>query len=153
MYQKHSKTSREAWESLDVNSDAAERIYKRIEEAGLSGICAPRIASELNMVPGTVAARVIGLERDQRIVKLYRTEKSPSNRPANVIIAGKFRREALDAGEKILVTKPEEHYGAAPVEDKEAKEILEEVENLIALGSPILYSSQLHKKIRSYLNK
>lgn len=149
MYQKHSETSRNAFYSIDLNSDAAEKIYKRIEAAGLAGISAPRIASELNMVPGTVAARVIGLEREQRIVKLYRTEKSPSNRPANVIIAVKYRREALDAGEKIIVTKPEDNKPS--FDDRGARAILEDVENLVALGTPIIYGSELHKKIRAYL--
>lgn len=146
MYQKHSETSREAYKTLEGAKEAAERIYKVVESHALEGISAPRIAAALDMVPGTVAARVIGLERDGRIVKLARTEKSPSGRPANVIIPANLKRDALERGERILFTKPEESSGAGP--DAETLDILKEVETLIALGSPILYGSELHNRIK-----
>jgi len=150
MYQKHSETSRQAYKTLEGAKEAAERIYKAIEAAGLNGISAPQIAAALDMVPGTVAARVIGLERDRRIVKLERTEKSPSGRAANVIIAMHWKPSALARGERILLTKPED--SSAGVVDSETREILKEVANLVALGTPILYGSPLHKKIERVLN-
>lgn len=145
MYQKHSETSRGAYKTLEGAKEAAERIYKVIEAAGLNGISAPQIAAALDMVPGTVAARVIGLERDKRIIKLERTEKSPSGRAANVIIAMHWKPSALARGERILLTKPEEAPSAGP--DPETLDILKEVANMVALGSPILYGSALHKRI------
>ena len=147
MYQKHSETSREAYRTLEGAKEAAERIYKLVESTGLIGISAPRVAEALDMIPGTVSARVIGLERDKRIIKLERKENSPSGRPANVMVAARFKAEALARGERILFTKPEESASAGP--DTETLEILKEVENYIALGSPILYGSQLHKRIQS----
>lgn len=148
MYQKHSETSREAYRTLEGAKEAAERIYKLVEQSGLIGISAPRVAEALDMVPGTVAARVIGLERDKRVIKLERREKSPSGRPANVMVAARYKAEALARGERILFTKPEENAGGAGY-DPEALEILKEVENYIALGTPILYGSPLHKRIQS----
>lgn len=149
MYQAHSETSRNAYRTLEGSREAREKIFKLIQDRGLAGISAPNIAAALDMVPGTVAARVIELERDGRILKLERTEKSPSRKSANVIIAQVYKLSALAAGEKILETKPEGKTVAAL--DAEAKAILEEVENLIALGAPILYSSPLHRRIKALL--
>lgn len=148
MYQKHSETSREAYRTLEGAKEAAERIYKLVDSTGLIGISAPHVAAALDMVPGTVAARVIGLERDQRVIKLERREKSPSGRPANVMVAYRFKAEALARGEKILFTKPEENTVGAG-NDSAALELLKEVANYIALGTPILYGSPLHKRIQS----
>ena len=149
MYQAHSETSRNAYRTLEGSREAREKIFNLIESRGLTGLSAPNIAFALDMVPGTVAARVIELERDGRILKLERTEKSPSRKSANVIIAQRFKYEALAQGEKILETKPTGKTTAAL--DNEARAILEEVENLVALGSPILFGGSLHKRIKALL--
>lgn len=149
MYQSHSATSRNAWETLDTAEKSAEKVYKAIEAAGVAGICAPAVADALDMQAGTVAARVIGLERDKRIVRLAREVKSPSGKPANVLVADRYVRD-LAPGETILPTKAEGKTKTVYVQDPEAKAILEEVENLVALGSPILYDSALHKRIKAF---
>lgn len=146
MYQKHSETSREAYNNLSTAKADAERIYALVESYGTTGICAPKVAELLDLVPGTVAARVITLERNKRVVKLQRTEKSPSGHSANVMVAAKFVA-SLAPGDRVLSTKPADPK--ATREDGEAIDVLKEVENLIRLGAPILYGSALHKRIEA----
>lgn len=147
MYQPHSETSREAWNNVKTKSNAdADKIYALVEQYGTSGICSPKVAALLDMVPGTVAARVIQLERDKRIVKLERKEKSPSGHGANVMVAARFIRD-LAPGDRVLSTKAATVKEAK--DDSEALDVLGEVENMIRLGAPILFGSALHKRIEA----
>lgn len=146
MFQAHSETSREAYRTLEGAKEAAERIFREIEAHGLAGISGPQIAEALEMIPGTVAARIIQLERAGRVIRLERTQKSPRGKKANIVISAALKSHALAAGDRILVTKPEGE--TAESINSEMVSILREVENLVALGSPILYGSELHKRIQ-----
>lgn len=156
MYQKHSETSREAYRGLKTGEKDSALIYAEVLKYGPAGICAPKVAELLDMVPGTVAARVITLERSGLILKLERTEKSPSGSRANVMVAAQFK-DQLSPSDRILKPKAEDKKkpAAGTSKDREAlvaaRAILSDVSQWIALGAPIHPDAPLHKRIIDFL--
>lgn len=118
MFQKHSDTSKEAWENLTSAATDSAMIYDHIKNHDCHGISAPWVASNLGLVPGTVAARVVGLERTGRIIRLERTEMTPHGRQANILVADIYKDEALENGDVVVPVVPE-----APKHDDAAKRL------------------------------
>lgn len=146
MYQPHSETSRDAYNSTGERITVREKVRQEIEYTKQQGITAGWIASNLGMQTGSVAARLIELERQGKILKLRRTNKNPSGKSGNVYVTIAWKYKLVS--DQIIQPKCKKSKINL---NAEAKEILAEVESYISMGSPIHPGSVLHSKIKAII--
>ncbi len=147
MYQQHSETSREAYHTKGGRGTVRETVRKAIEDAGERGMTAGWIAKNLGMQTGSVAARLIELEREAKIIKLKQTRKNPSGKNGNIYVVVAWRH--MFALDQILPPKKADKKQNL---DSSAREVLEQVESYIAMGSPIHSGSVLHNRIKDLIS-
>lgn len=104
-YVKNSQTSRESAEALDRSGSAdsqASFILSRLEDMGIMGATADEMTvfMQTHGFPkihnGTVAGRLVHLEKQALILKTAETRKTRANRRANVYVLERHR-DAVEA--------------------------------------------------------
>lgn len=90
-YQAHSATSQKAAEELTSAASLRGLIYKLIKTQNEDGCTCDELSLATSVINGTVSARLIELERDEKlIVKTTMVRKTRHNRDASVYVAKKF---------------------------------------------------------------
>lgn len=148
MFQAHSETSKEAFRTMDQKETKADKVYACIAERGRAGLSAGWIAKFLNMQTGSVAARLVELERDGRIKKLRKTMENPSGKKGNIYICSGWSYNF--SADDFIAPKPEKK-SSSTVEDMRA--CLEDIERRIALGEQIKWGDEVHNKIRRLIGR
>lgn len=103
-YQKHSETSKEAAELLNPEN-LRNDIKLKIDSRGDFGFTGDELSSLLKIVPGTVSARLIELERKGLIVRTTKTRLTRFNRRACVYVSSKFINDITQ--QKVVSKNPE----------------------------------------------
>lgn len=85
-YQKHSETSREAAQLYENGDNLRAEVLRHIKSCGIEGAICYDIAEIFGIVQGTIAARLIELERDNKIIKTMRQRKTGHNRNAYIYV-------------------------------------------------------------------
>lgn len=102
-FQSHSGTSRLAAEELTSAETMRTEILQRIRYREKLGMTGDELADWFKIVPGTISARLIELERAGSIVRLHLTRRTKANRKAYVYIAKEFLTDGMkvfDAAEE-----------------------------------------------------
>lgn len=103
MYQAQSQTSREAFNTLKDPQSSKEAVLSQVRARGITGTSAAWIADRLGMQTGTVAARLIELEREKQVLKLNKTMENPSGKKACIYVCYVYKNQI--PVEDILATK------------------------------------------------
>lgn len=153
MYQKHSETSQEAWETMDLNAKGAllNAVFMVIDEAGRAGITAGWIAKKLKRQTGTIAARLIELERDGVIFKTKTKAINPSGKKGHLYFAANFKSQ-MDP-KSIIPPKKGEPIEEIKAQLKEANDLINHFWLFCNTGVHISKAPALRAKVEKYFKE
>lgn len=144
MYQSHSETSRSAYHNLEGAANKRDALHKIIKDSGYIGKTNDELSALFDKTGSYFSPRLIELERAGRIVKLSQTRKTRSQKTANVYVTPEYVN-----GRQACAIKP----GAGKKNGaNRVKDLLQEIESYIAMGSPIHPGSTLHQRIKAEIS-